>query len=193
MKKTILILGSNSGLAKETIKLIKKKKLFKIIKIDKKKIFFKQKSSFAKLNKVLTRNNPSYIINFIGIFNKDDYDFDNFFFINTKISWEIINFYRKNSSLSSFVILIGSSAVNKPRGNYILYTASKSALNSIAKSANDYFKKNNLKTKIKIINPGPIRTKMRDKVLKLLKIKRKIANEKKPIFYAKKIISLIKK
>lgn len=187
--KKILIIGSSSDLAKTFIKISKKKK-YLFYKIDKKKIFFKDNSSYLKLFKIIKKFNPEYIINFIGIFKNDNFSFNKYFDINTRLSWEIINYYRNRKNKKITLIFIGSSSFNKARKSYILYTASKAALNSIVRSAKELLKKT--KVKIKIINPEAINTKMRKNLLYKFSIKRNKKNEKNPEVYAKKILEMIR-
>ena len=109
------------------------------------------------------------------------------FKINTKISWDLIDYYRNKNKQKIKIYFIGSNAHNKARKNYILYAASKSALNSIIKSAKELFLKTNIE--LDIINPPAMKSNMRDKFFKsnkLNKINSKIEIE--PIIIARKII-----
>ena len=94
------------------------------------------------------------------------------FKINTKISWDLIDYYRFKNKQKVKIFVIGSSAYNKTRKNYILYAASKSALNSIIKSAKELFL--NTKIELDIINPPAMKSIMRDKFLKAITLKMKI-------------------
>ncbi len=189
--KKILIIGSNGNLAKSILKEINSSK-FNIFKISRKEIDFDTKKSSSKLNKYLKKNNPDSIINCIGLFKGNNFDFTSIFNINTKVAWDLINFYRLENKKKVKIILIGSSAYNKPRKNYILYAASKSALNSIVKSAKDLFINDNIK--VYILNPPAMKSKMRDKFFKNNeKIKRMSDKEIDPSVIAKKIAKIIYK
>ena len=156
--KKILLLGSNSQLSKEIEKELKFKKI-KILKISKNNINFESKSSGRKLNKFLSVRKPDYIVVCIGIFENNNANFLKIFNVNCKPAWELIRYYIINNTENVKIMFIGSSAYNKRRKNYILYTASKTSLNSIANSAKDLFKKTNIK--INIINPPAMKSKMR--------------------------------
>ena len=101
--------------------------------------------------------------------------------------WDLVNYYRNKKKKKIKIFIIGSSAYNKPRKNYILYVASKSALNSIVKSAKDLFFKTNIE--IDIINPPAMKSTMRDKFFKGNKFNKKNSKiEIDPNIIAKKII-----
>jgi short-subunit dehydrogenase len=126
-------------------------------------------------------------VNCVGVFKDNNFNFESMFKLNTKISWDLIDYYRLNRKKKIKIILIGSSAYNKPRKNYILYVASKSALNSIVKSSKDLFLKS--KIELEIINPPAMKSKMRDQFYKSNKIKKKKRKEINPMIIARKIIN----
>lgn len=189
--KKIIIFGSSGGLGREITELLNLKKNFKLILPNKKKINFDKNNSSFKINKILQKENPDYIINCAGIFGTNKMKYAKLFNINFKSNWDIANFYikKKNNIKKKILIyLIGSSSFNQPRKNYILYTASKSALNSMCKSLKDYFK--NSLIQIMIIHPIAMKTNMRRKFNFFFKSKFK--KEINPKIIAKKIILNIK-
>ena len=169
--KKIIIIGSNSGLAKSIIKLLEKSN-FLIFKISRKEIDFEKKNSKLKLNSYLKKINPNIIVNCVGIFKNNNFDFETIFKINTKVTWDLIDYYRNNEKQKVKIFVIGSNAHNKARRNYILYASSKSALNSIVKSAKELFVKTNIE--INIINPPAMKSNMRDKFFQVNKSKKKL-------------------
>ena len=183
--KKIIIIGSNSGLAKSIIKLLEKSN-FLIFKISRKEIDFEKKNSKLKLNSYLKKINPNIIVNCVGIFKNNNFDFETIFKINTKVTWDLIDYYRNFEKQKVKIFVIGSSAYNKARRNYILYASSKSALNSIVKSAKELFLKTNIE--INIINPPAMKSNMRDKFFQVNKLKKKIKIKIDPTIIAKKII-----
>lgn len=184
--KKILIIGSEGSLAQCIIKDLINSNI-SIFKISRNEIDFEKKKSKTKLNRYLKKINPDIIVNCTGIFKDNNFSFESMFNINTKISWNLIDYYRFKIKKKVKIILIGSSAHNKPRKNYILYIASKSALNSMVKSAKDLFLDTNIK--IDIINPPAMRSSMRDKFFKSNKLnKKKSTIEIDPMIIAKKII-----
>ena len=186
--KKILIIGSDGNLAQCIIEELDKKKI-RIFKISRREINFEKNNSKHKLNAYLEKTNPNIIINCVGVFKNNNFSFESMFKINTKISWDLIDYYRNKNKQKIKIIFIGSSAHNKARKNYILYVASKSALNSMIKSAKELFLKTNIE--LDIINPPAMKSNMRDKFFKsnkLNKINSKI--EIDPIMIARKIIRM---
>jgi Dehydrogenases with different specificities (related to short-chain alcohol dehydrogenases) len=184
--KRLLIIGSDSNLAKYIIEDVKKSHL-SIFKITRKEIDFDTTKSKFVLNKYLKKINPDIIVNCVGVFKNNDFSFKSIFNINTKVSWDLIDYYRSELKKKVKIIFIGSSAYNKPRKNYILYVASKSALNSIVKSAKDLFLNTNIK--LSIINPPAMKSKMRNKFYKNNKLKKhKSTIEIDPRIIARKIL-----
>ena len=184
--KKILIIGSGGNLAQCIIKELSKSKT-SVFKISRKEIDFEKKKSNFKLNVSLKKINPNIIINCVGIFKNNNFSFETMFKINTKISWDLINYYRNKNKKKVKIFVIGSSAYNKPRKNYILYVASKAALNSIVKSAKELFYKTNID--IDIINPPAMKSTMRDEFFKINKFNKKNSKiEIDPKIIAKKIV-----
>lgn len=172
--KKILILGAKGDLARAIIKNIDKIK-FKIFKIDKKDINFLNSNSQKKLFFLLKKIKPDIIINCIGFFDTNVGDFDKIIKSNIYPTWLLIKYYIKKIESDVKIISIGSSSFDKPRKNYILYAASKSALNNIQISSRDLF--SGSKIKFHVINPPSMNSKMRKKSLKLLKIKHEKKNK----------------
>ena len=166
----VLIIGSNSELAKSIIEKINKKKN-KIYKLNKKNINFLYSNSKKKLFFLLKKINPDIIINCIGYFDTNKGDFNNIIKSNIYPTWILIQYYLINNNLKVKIISIGSSSYNKPRKNYILYAASKTALNNMIISSKELFLGTNIK--INIINSPAFKSKLRTRVLKLLKRNKK--------------------
>ena len=150
--KKILIIGANSYLAKEVIKIIDKSR-FSIIKIYKTKLNFNKNYKSLKLKKILENTKPNIIINFIGKFSINQEANQNILISNILPTWEIIKYFQTYKSRKHVkIIILGSSSFKSPRKKYMLYAATKSALNSLCKSAEEFFA--NSKVSIKIYNPS---------------------------------------
>ncbi len=150
--KTILIIGSNSTLAKEFFKIIDNTK-FNIIKVNRKYLNFNENYNSLKLRKILDRFKPDFILNFIGKFSVNKSANRNILFSNILPTWEIIKYFQfKKVKKKINIIILGSSSYKSSRKKYILYAASKSGLNSLCKSAKEFFLKTNVS--IKIYNPS---------------------------------------
>ena len=126
-KKKILIFGKNSTLAKKVYDEIKNDN-YQIYRITKKEI------------------------NFIGKFDLNNKATKNILLLNILPTWEIIRiFLHKKIIKKTTLIIIGSSSYRSSRKKYMLYASSKAALNSLVKSAMEYF--SDTKMSIKIFNP----------------------------------------
>ena len=182
-KKKVIILGSTGGLGSEVERTLSKIK-YKIYSFSSKNLNFLMKDSQEKINFYLKKINPDIVINCSGVFENNSANFKKIFYINTKPSWEIINYYINNRpKTKKLIILIGSTAYRGGRKNYILYSASKAALHSIYLGAKENF--NPKIIDLKMIHPKKIETKMvkHDKNLKVKKVN----------YYSKKIINIINK
>ena len=80
------------------------------------------------------------------------------------------NLQKKNKS-NVKIILVGSSGYNKGKKDYMLYSASKSALHNLYKSSKEILKKKGII--LEIFHPPGMKTKM----IKNLKYKSKTINK----------------
>lgn len=152
VKKKIIIIGSNSTLAKEFIKFLNQKDLL-IFKISKKDINFSKNYKSIKLFKMLKNINPDIILNCVGKFALNKSATEELLVINVLPTWELIKFYMKNKPKKKVnLIVLGSSSYKSPRKKYMMYSASKVALYRLVKSAEEFFIRSNFK--IKIFNPS---------------------------------------
>lgn len=183
--KKILLLGSSGSLGKKVKEIIKFNSGFIIKSPSSSYLNFNKKNSNKILHNLLSKHNFDVIINCIGVFGNNSKNFNDIINPNLKSSWEIINYFlNKNPNKNIKIILIGSSAFSGPRKNYMLYAASKSALNSLYKSSNEYFIKKKISIFIK--NPKSFKSRMTRKLPK-----EKLKNDASII--AKQIYKIIKK
>lgn len=153
-KNKILLLGSSGSLGKALYKVICDNDNFVVYAPTSKELDFSNKKSKDKLFNILKKQNCDAIINCIGKFADNSSDYNYIFDPNLKSNWEILQYFLKNKQKKMVkIILIGSSAYSGPRKNYMLYAASKAALNSLYKSAKEKFQES--KISIYIDNPKP--------------------------------------
>jgi len=158
-KKKILLLGGSGSLGQALHKTICNDDNFVISSPNSKELNFFHKKSKINLFKVLKKENCDVIINCIGKFADNSSDYNYIFDPNLKSNWEILQYYLKNKPKKIVrIIFIGSSAYSGPRQNYMLYAASKAALNSLYKSAKEKFEGS--KVLIDIYNPRPFKSNM---------------------------------
>ena len=167
--KKIVIFGSDSTLSNKFKKKIKDK--FIIINFNKKKLNFAKKDSVIKIHQILKTFDPDIILNFAAVLGTKNDNYEKVFDINFMPNYEIIKFYT-NQKLNKKVniILIGSTSFKKGKGNYVLYTASKAALNNLYQAAKEIFEKTSVK--VSIFHPP----RFKSKLIKNLKYNNKLKN-----------------
>lgn len=152
----VLIFGKDGGVGSELIKIYSNDN---VIAIGKNDINFLADDSKKKLSILLTKHQPDIIINATGIFGNNDIEYKNIFDVNVKSNWFIIDHYRQFKSNKTIkIIMIGSTAYDHGRKDYILYAASKAALHNIYEGASELFLGSNIF--IGLIHPSKINTKM---------------------------------
>jgi len=164
MQNKVLVFGSTGGVGCAVKKELLKEG-FTVIEVNRTQIDFSKETAKSLIYDLLTLHQPDIVVNCTGIFGGNEIDFDKIFDINVKANWNILEYYKENPSekLVKF-ITIGSSSYGSGRRDYILYAASKAALFNIYQGASEYFADKNLI--IGLINPGKIRTRMIEHLLK---------------------------
>lgn len=152
----ILIFGKDGGVGSELIKIYSNDNVTSLGKND---INFIANDTKENLSILLTKLQPDIIINATGVFGNNDMEYKNIFDVNVKSNWYIIDYYRQfKSNKTVKIIMIGSTAYNHGRKDYILYAASKAALHNIYEGASELFLGSNIF--IGLIHPSKINTKM---------------------------------
>lgn len=151
----VLIFGKNGGVGGE---LVKQYANHSVICIGKKDINFND-NYCDKLYRLLKTIQPDIIINAAGVFGDNDHSYDEIFNVNVKSNWNIISYYKKylpNKIVK--IIMLGSTAYDNGRKDYILYSSSKSALHNMFQGASELFAGSNVI--LGLIHPSKIDTKM---------------------------------
>lgn len=168
--KRVLILGSNSTLAKK-VKLLFDTKKIDLVEYSKKKINFLNKNSPQQIKQILKKEEPDVILNFAAVLGSNNNDYRNVYDINFLPNWEITKFYIKNPIKKKVkIIFIGSSSFKRGKGNYMLYSSSKAAIHNLYQGAKEKFKNTNIQ--ISIFHPH----RFKSKLLKNLKKSNKFHN-----------------
>lgn len=151
-----LIIGGNSDIAQETIRLLGKE--WNVATVTRNFGDLADLHTRAKLSGLLYTMQPDVIIHCAGVFGGNDLEFTPTFRINTESAWWPIRYYLDHPPLKLVrIILIGSSCYEHGRRNYILYAASKAALHSIWQGSSEAVADT---VKIGIIHPVRVNTKM---------------------------------
>lgn len=179
-----MILGATGGVGKELKSIFQNyHNDIKIFSYNSKSLNLNSNNSNKKLYNKIKKNNPDIIINASGVFGNNKINYDKIMNINFKSNWNIINFFITNKPKKRVkIFFIGSSSYRGGRKDYMLYSASKAALNSLYASSVQFF--NNSKLSIHIINPKKIDTKM-------IRSFKNINNAIHPKYVAKKIYKIL--
>ena len=164
MQNKALVFGSTGGVGSAITKELLKEG-FIVTEVNRSQIDFLKETAKSLVCDILSLHQPDIVINCSGIFGGNEIGFDEIFNINVKSNWNILEYYKENPSekLIKF-ITIGSSSYDSGRRDYILYAATKAALFNIYQGASEYFA--DKKLIIGLINPGKIRTRMIEHLLK---------------------------
>lgn len=154
--KKVLVIGSNSDIAKAAIARLSKDHT--IVGLDRSRLDLNTENAYKEIQGFLTGEDPDVIIHCGGIFEFNDVaEFDSTFDINLKSHWAVIKHYfdTKPQKLVR-LISIGSSTYKQGRRNFILYAASRSALYSMWQGSSEFAPEN---FKLGLINPVRVNTK----------------------------------
>jgi NAD(P)-dependent dehydrogenase (short-subunit alcohol dehydrogenase family) len=153
---TILIMGANSDIAKQTLVLLAPH--HNVIALNRAGLDLSSADAGEKIHKLLADHVPDVIINCAGKFGDNTVDYDSIFDVNVRSNWLVIQYYIQNPpSKPTRLIMLGSSVYKQGRRNCILYAASKAALHSIWQGASEFCSENFI---LGLINPVRVRTKM---------------------------------
>ncbi len=121
---------------------------------------FQQYASIYDFNTgFLERIKPDIIVHCIGVIGADSRDYQETFDVNFGTVWHLLRYYLTNSQKDTNILIVGSSAYNRPSPNYMLYAASKAALVSMVSSMMVKF--NDTKVVLNLLNPGKTNTNLR--------------------------------
>jgi NAD(P)-dependent dehydrogenase (short-subunit alcohol dehydrogenase family) len=158
MNRNILIFGANGGIGSVTKDLFAKNG-DSVTACNRKNLDLAT-CTYEQIKAILEDIDPDVIVHAAGSLNPDDA-----MTVNLMSAYYILDFYRRNLSNKPInLTFIGSSSYNKPSPKYILYSASKAALNSMVQSFAKLIEDNQSpvnKFYINLINPSKTNTKMR--------------------------------
>lgn len=156
MSKKALIIGANSDIAKETIRLLGDD--WECIPLTREQYDLSVWETEYSIGTTIVNHQPDLIVHCAGIFGGNEVTFNPLFNVNVASAFWPINHYIKYPPKKQVkIVLIGSSCYSHGRKNYILYAASKAALHSVWEGASEAVSEN---VKIGIIHPVRVNTKM---------------------------------
>lgn len=157
MKRNILILGGYGQIGNAIYENIKES--HNVHRTNTKNLQLGFGDDFTKLDNLITKLNPSLIINCIGIFDGNDSDLQNIFNVNVRPSWYIIKIINGKSPRTKIdYSVLGSSSYKQGKKDYYLYSSSKAALVNLIQGASLDSTEESLR--LNVINLPPVRSKM---------------------------------
>jgi len=152
--KTAVIFGSSGGIGLATVEAFLRDG-YTVVPFDRVKLDLAKHSE--KIGVILNDLKPDVVVNCAGMFAGNDADND-MIQVNLNSNWCIIKHYIQQANTSTKIILVGSSAYSGGRKNYMLYSATKSALHNLWEGARDFFADTEIG--IDIVHPVRTRTAM---------------------------------
>jgi short-subunit dehydrogenase len=162
--QTAVVIGARGGIG-SAVRTALLDAGYRVVPVNRASVDFSQADSYKKLSTILTVD-PDVVVNCVGHFdNTNQETHTKTFDINVGSNWAIIQHYINNTTQKPVkIVMVGSSAYRSGRQDYILYSASKSALYNVWQGACEYFSDSNIA--IGLINPVRTRTPMIDMTTK---------------------------
>jgi short-subunit dehydrogenase len=155
----IMLFGSTGGIGSAVLKTLQTS--HQIIDCSRDQVNFAVHDSDSRVRRLLTIHDPDVIVNCAGSFNDDHVTHHEMFDVNVGSNWSVIRYYLERIDQLSRpikIIMLGSSAYESGRRNYMLYAASKAALHNLWQGACERFEGTSVA--IDIIHPVKTRTRM---------------------------------
>ena len=152
----VLVFGSSGGIGScvcEQLELLG----YKVIPITRDQITLGQVDSAQQIAYNLTEHNPDWIINCAGVFGDNFSSYQHIFDVNVGTNWSILQHYFQQLQAVK-IVMLGSSAYQSGRKNYMLYSSSKAALHNLWQGASEYFQDTDVK--VGIVHFGQVDTAM---------------------------------
>jgi short-subunit dehydrogenase len=157
--KKVVVFGSTGGIGSAVVTALGDR--YQVIECDRNQVNFAVADSDSRVRRLLTIYEPDVVINCAGSFNDDHVTHHEMFDVNLGSNWSIIRYYLEQMQQINKpikIIMLGSSAYESGRRNYMLYAASKAALHNLWQGASEKFENTNVT--IDIIHPVKTRTRM---------------------------------
>jgi NAD(P)-dependent dehydrogenase (short-subunit alcohol dehydrogenase family) len=156
MKRTVAIFGATGGIG-SAVKQSFLDAGYSVIPVSRNLIDFACADAEAQIQEFLGYAEPNVVINCAGRFSRNDEPAGATMNINFNSNWAIVQYYLK-SPKAVRIIMIGSSAYQSGRKDYMVYSASKAALHNLWQGARDAFAGTDVR--VDLVNPVRTRTQM---------------------------------
>jgi NAD(P)-dependent dehydrogenase (short-subunit alcohol dehydrogenase family) len=156
MKRTVVIFGATGGIGQATRTAFLDAG-YSVIPVSRNLIDFACADAEAQIQEFLGYAEPDVVVNCAGRFSKNDEPAGTTMNINFNSNWAIVQHYLKASNAVR-IVMVGSSAYQSGRKDYMVYSASKAALHNLWQGARDAFAETDVR--IDLVNPVRTRTQM---------------------------------
>jgi ribitol-5-phosphate 2-dehydrogenase (NADP+) / D-ribitol-5-phosphate cytidylyltransferase len=156
MKRTVAIFGASGGIG-SAVKQSFLDAGYSVIPVGRNLIDFACADAEAQIQEFLGYAEPNVVVNCAGRFAKNDEPAGATMNINFNSNWAIVQHYL-NAPTAVRIIMVGSSAYQSGRKDYMVYSASKAALHNLWQGARDAFADTNVR--VDLVNPVRTRTQM---------------------------------
>jgi NAD(P)-dependent dehydrogenase (short-subunit alcohol dehydrogenase family) len=156
MKRTVAIFGATGGIG-SAVKQSFLDAGYSVIPVGRNLIDFACADAEAQIQEFLGYAEPNVVVNCAGRFAKNEESAGATMNINFNSNWAIVQHYLK-APKAVRIIMVGSSAYNSGRKDYMVYSASKAALHNLWQGARDAFV--NTEVRVDLVNPVRTRTRM---------------------------------
>jgi NAD(P)-dependent dehydrogenase (short-subunit alcohol dehydrogenase family) len=156
MKRTVAIFGVTGGIG-QAVRQAFLDAGYTVIPVRRNLIDFERADAEAQIQEFLGYADPDVVINCAGRFAKNDELAGPIMNINFNSNWAIVQYYL-NTLKTVRIIMVGSSAYQAGRKDYMVYSASKAALHNLWQGAKDAFV--DTPVQIDLVNPVRTKTKM---------------------------------
>ena len=149
--QTVVLFGANGGIGTAVNKTLTACG-YVVVPVTRNQIDFSQDNCQLLVDQILLEHKPSIVINCVGKFGNNDDDLQHIMSINFGSNWNLIRHYMTNVPEHPVrIIMLGSICYNHGRKEYMVYSASKTAMFSLWQGAQDYFAGSSVT--VDLINP----------------------------------------
>jgi NAD(P)-dependent dehydrogenase (short-subunit alcohol dehydrogenase family) len=156
MKRTVAIFGATGGIG-QAVKQSFLSAGYSVIPVGRNLIDFACADAEAQIQEFLGYADPNVVVNCAGRFGKNDEPAAATMNINFNSNWAMVQHYLNNPKAVR-IIMVGSSAYQSGRKDYMVYSASKAALHNLWQGARDAFVDTDVR--VDLVNPVRTRTQM---------------------------------
>jgi ribitol-5-phosphate 2-dehydrogenase (NADP+) / D-ribitol-5-phosphate cytidylyltransferase len=156
--QTVVLFGANGGMGVAVDQLLTAQG-YLVVPVTRTQIDFARGNCQAQVDQILSEHQPGIVVNCVGKFGSNNDDLQDIMPINFGSNWNLIRHYMTHTTDHPVrIVMVGSICYNHGRKEYMVYSASKTAMFSLWQGARDYFAGSQIT--VDLINPQRTRTPM---------------------------------